>query len=86
VKHLKRAVLTFPGLQQSILSLKSWLFTAAATSDRFGRAADVHADSLIVDLEDAVAPSANAAWKIERNSAVGKQTSKQPRGSDFDSG
>src|SRR5580658_3056743 len=42
----------------SILSLKSWLFTPATKSDRFARAADVHADALIVDLEDAVAPSA----------------------------
>ena len=43
--------------RRSILSLKSWLFTPATKSDRFARAADVHADALIVDLEDAVAPS-----------------------------
>jgi (S)-citramalyl-CoA lyase len=49
--------MTLPKLQQSILSLKSWLFTPATKSDRFARAADVHADALIVDLEDAVAPS-----------------------------
>jgi (S)-citramalyl-CoA lyase len=43
---------------QSIFSLKSWLFTPATNSSRFTRAAEVHADALIVDLEDAVAPSA----------------------------
>ena len=45
-------------LQKSILCLKSWLFTPATKSDRFTRAADVHSDALIIDLEDAVAPSA----------------------------
>jgi citrate lyase beta subunit len=34
--------------------LKSWLFTPATKADRFGRAAEVHADALIIDLEDAV--------------------------------
>jgi citrate lyase beta subunit len=43
--------------QRSIASLKSWLFTPATKSDRFSRAATVHADALIIDLEDAVAPS-----------------------------
>jgi (S)-citramalyl-CoA lyase len=43
---------------KSILALKSWLFTPATHPDRFARAADAHADALIVDLEDAVAPSA----------------------------
>jgi (S)-citramalyl-CoA lyase len=47
-----------PELQKSILSLKSWLFTPATKSDRFTRAAEVHSDALIIDLEDAVAPSA----------------------------
>ena len=42
--------------RRSILSLKSWLFTPATKADRFGRAAEVHADALI-DLEDAVALS-----------------------------
>jgi (S)-citramalyl-CoA lyase len=42
---------------KSILSLKSWLFTPATKADRFGRAAEVHADALIIDLEDAVALS-----------------------------
>jgi len=41
--------------RSSILSLKSWLFTPATKVDRFGRAAEVHADALIIDLEDAVA-------------------------------
>src|ERR1700683_4560283 len=41
--------------RRSILSLKSWLFTPATKADRFCRAAEVHADALIIDLEDAVA-------------------------------
>jgi (S)-citramalyl-CoA lyase len=49
-----------PKVQRSILSLKSWLFTPATKSDRFSRAADAHADALIIDLEDAVAPSAKS--------------------------
>ncbi|MFM8298547.1 MAG: itaconate degradation C-C-lyase RipC [Microcystis aeruginosa] len=44
--------------QKSLLALKSWLFTPATKSDRFSRAAEVKADALIIDLEDAVAPSA----------------------------
>jgi (S)-citramalyl-CoA lyase len=40
--------------RRSILSLKSWLFTPATKADRFGRSAEVHADALIIDLEDAV--------------------------------
>jgi (S)-citramalyl-CoA lyase len=43
--------------RRSILSLKSWLFTPATKADRFGRAAEIHADALIIDLEDAVALS-----------------------------
>ena len=46
-----------PKTRRSILSLKSWLFTPATKADRFGRAAEVHADALIIDLEDAVALS-----------------------------
>jgi (S)-citramalyl-CoA lyase len=46
-----------PQFQKSIFSLKSWLFTPATKSDRLARAADVRADGLIIDLEDAVAPS-----------------------------
>ena len=42
---------------RSILSLKSWLFTPTTKADRFARAAEVHADALIIDLEDAVALS-----------------------------
>jgi (S)-citramalyl-CoA lyase len=41
----------------AVHSLKSWLFTPATKADRFGRAAEVGADALIIDLEDAVAPS-----------------------------
>lgn len=46
--------------QKPLLSLKSWLFTPGTKSDRFARAAEVHADALIIDLEDAVAPSAKS--------------------------
>src|SRR6202161_1779112 len=41
--------------RRSILSLKSWLFTPATKADRFDRASEVHADALIIDLEDAIA-------------------------------
>jgi (S)-citramalyl-CoA lyase len=43
--------------RHAIQSLKSWLFTPATKADRFGRAAEVHADALIIDLEDAVTRS-----------------------------
>jgi (S)-citramalyl-CoA lyase len=48
--------MTVPKLQKSIRSLKSWLFTPGTKSDHFDRAAAIHADALIIDLEDAVAP------------------------------
>src|ERR1700691_3457332 len=38
-------------------SLRSWLFTPASRPDRFGKAAEVGADVLVLDLEDAVAPA-----------------------------
>lgn len=47
--------MTVHGSRSLILSLKSWLFTPATKADRFGRAAEVSADALIIDLEDAVA-------------------------------
>ncbi|MFM6617617.1 MAG: itaconate degradation C-C-lyase RipC [Microcystis panniformis] len=50
--------------QKSILALKSWLFTPATKSDRFSRAAEVKADALIIDLEDAVAPTAKEEARI----------------------
>jgi (S)-citramalyl-CoA lyase len=62
--------------RRSILSLKSWLFTPATKADRFGRAAEVHADALIIDLEDAVALSDK---QKARNAAL--QYLKQPAGS-----
>jgi len=58
VRSSEGTTVTLPKLRKSILSLKSWLFTPATKSDRFARAGDVHADALIVDLEDSVAPSA----------------------------
>jgi (S)-citramalyl-CoA lyase len=48
---------TLPNSQKSIRSLKSLLFTPGTKSDHFNRAAGVHADALIIDLEDAVAIS-----------------------------
>jgi (S)-citramalyl-CoA lyase len=46
-----------PRQRKSVHSLKSWLFTPGTKAERFGNAANVHADALIIDLEDAVAPS-----------------------------
>jgi (S)-citramalyl-CoA lyase len=50
--------MTFVKSQKSVLSIKSLLFTPGSKFDRFARAAAVHADALIIDLEDAVSPSA----------------------------
>ena len=36
--------------------LRSWLFTPATRPERFEKAFESHADALIIDLEDAVAP------------------------------
>ncbi len=44
--------------KRALGSLRSWLFTPATKADRFGKAAEVGADALIIDLEDSVAPSA----------------------------
>ena len=36
---------------------RSWLFTPGVHAERFGKAGDIGADILIIDLEDAVSPS-----------------------------
>lgn len=59
--------MTLPKLQRSIRSLKSWLFTPGTKSDHFDRAAEVRADALIIDLEDAVAPESK---KEAREAAI----------------
>ena len=40
---------------------RSWLFTPGSRPDRFAKAAEVGADVLIIDLEDAVAPNDKAS-------------------------
>jgi (S)-citramalyl-CoA lyase len=62
-------------MQESIRALKSWLFTPGNKADRFSRAAEIHADALIIDLEDAVAPSA----KQEARDAAIKYLGELPR-------
>jgi (S)-citramalyl-CoA lyase len=47
-----------PEWRKSVRSLKSWLFTPGTKADHFEKATEVRADALIIDLEDAVAPSA----------------------------
>jgi len=47
-----------PKSRKSVRSVKSWLFTPGTKADHFEKAAEVRADALIIDLEDAVAPSA----------------------------
>src|SRR5580700_11305687 len=47
-----------PKWRKSVRSLKSWLFTPGSKAYHFEKAAEVGADALIIDLEDAVAPSA----------------------------
>lgn len=39
---------------------RSWLFTPGTRADRFAKAAEIGADVLIIDLEDAVAPDDKA--------------------------
>ena len=56
---LERTVVTLPQLQKAIFSLKSRLFTPATTSDRSASAAEVNANTLILNLEEAVARPAN---------------------------
>ena len=41
--------------------MRSWLFTPGTRPDRFAKAAEVGADVLIIDLEDAVAPHDKAS-------------------------
>ena len=40
---------------------RSWLFTPGSRPDRFAKAAEIGADVLIIDLEDAVAPNDKAS-------------------------
>ena len=40
---------------------RSWLFTPGSRQDRFAKAAEIGADVLIIDLEDAVAPDDKAS-------------------------
>ena len=41
--------------------MRSWLFTPATRPERFAKAAEIGADVLIIDLEDAVAPQEKAS-------------------------
>jgi hypothetical protein len=50
-KHFEGAVMARPQLQKSILSLKGWLFTPGPNRTDLPRAADVHSDDLIIELE-----------------------------------
>jgi (S)-citramalyl-CoA lyase len=43
---------------------RSWLFTPGSRPDRFAKAAEVGADVLIIDLEDAVAPNDKASARV----------------------
>ena len=44
-------------MADTIKPTRSWLFTPGSRPDRFAKAAEVGADVLIIDLEDAVAPN-----------------------------
>ncbi len=54
---------------------RSWLFTPGNRPDRFAKAADVGADVLIIDLEDAVAPQDKAS---ARDTALAYLAEDQP--------
>ena len=43
--------------QHTLTRTRGWLFTPGTRPERFAKAADVSADVLIIDLEDAVAPA-----------------------------
>lgn len=43
--------------QSTLRPTRSWLFTPGTRKDRFAKAAEIGADVVIIDLEDAVAPS-----------------------------
>ena len=65
---LERTLVTLPQLQKSMFSLRSGLLTPATTPDRVASAAEVNADTLILNLEEAIARPAN---KEGRNAALG---------------
>lgn len=50
-------------MQKSIRALKSRLFTPGNKSDGFSMAAEVRADALIIDLEDAVARNSQSHYQ-----------------------
>jgi (S)-citramalyl-CoA lyase len=47
--------------EQVPIRTRSWLFTPAMRPERFAKAAEISADVLLIDLEDAVAPRDKAA-------------------------
>jgi len=47
--------------EQAPIRTRSWLFTPATRPERFAKAAEIGADVLLIDLEDAVAPRDKAA-------------------------
>jgi (S)-citramalyl-CoA lyase len=47
--------------EQVPIRTRSWLFTPATRPERFAKAAEIGADVLLIDLEDAVAPRDKAA-------------------------
>ena len=56
--------------------LRSWLFTPASRPDRFGKAAEVGADVLVLDLEDAVAPADKEKARATTSTAAHGQFSR----------
>ncbi|RYC29120.1 CoA ester lyase [Lichenibacterium minor] len=55
--------------------MRSWLFTPATRPERFGKAREVGADVLILDLEDAVAPADKSSARITamEHATVGRE-------------
>src|SRR3984893_9675310 len=47
--------------EQVPIRTRSWLFTPATRPERFAKAAEIGADVLLIDLEDAVAPRDKSA-------------------------
>lgn len=58
--------------------LRSWLFTPATRADRFAKAAEVGADVLLIDLEDAVAPTDKDRARAAAVDYLGRVTNGPP--------
>ncbi len=57
---------------------RSWLFTPGSRPERFAKAAEIGADVLIIDLEDAVAPQDKASARSTALNYLSKSWGQNP--------